>query len=383
MMFEFLTSTRIIFGSGTSRSCGKLAAQFGRRALVVKAAGLPDEAISQSLAKEEISTCLFYVVHEPSIELIDHGVHQAREYQAEMVIAIGGGSAIDAAKSIAAMMTNTGDLTDYLEVVGKNKPIINRPAPVIALPTTSGTGAEVTRNAVISIPEKRFKASLRSPLLAPQIAIIDPELTYSLPTETTAHTGMDALTQVMEPFVSRKHNMMTDLFCKEGLKCGSEALLNACQNPSDPSAREKMSWCSLLGGLALSNAGLGAVHGFASPMGGMFDIPHGLICAALLASVMKTNIATLQKREPDNPASQRYQIIARILTNNMQATCIDGVRWVENLASALRIPGLGQMGISRQSFQIIAEKAQTASSMKANPIELTKGELVEILEMAY
>jgi alcohol dehydrogenase class IV len=299
-----------------------------------------------------------------------------------LVIGFGGGSALDAGKAIAAMLTNDGDVLDYLEVIGGGKPLVRSPAPLLAIPTTAGTGAEVTRNAVLSSPEHRLKVSLRSPLMLPKVALVDPELTRDLPPALTASTGLDALTQLIEPYVSSRANPMTDALCMEGIGRVARSLRAAFENGRNASAREDMALASLFGGLALANAGLGAVHGLAGVIGGMFNAPHGAICAALLPQVMAANLAALGSRDSTNPALPRYEEVARLLTGRSSATASDGVGWVARLVSDLQIPMLGAYGLKSQHVTNLVEKAKNASSMKANPIVLTREELAAVVERA-
>jgi alcohol dehydrogenase class IV len=296
------------------------------------------------------------------------------------VVGLGGGSSIDAAKAIAALLANGGDPLDYLEVVGLGMPLLRPSAPWMAIPTTAGTGAEVTRNAVLASPEHGVKVSLRSPTMLPRVALIDPELTHSMPPETTASTGLDALTQLIEPYVSSRANPMTDSLCREGMMRVARSLRRACEEGDDVAAREDMALASLLGGLALANAGLGAAHGFAAPVGGAFDAPHGAVCAAFLPPVMQVNVRALGERQPDHPSLRRYREVARILTGDEGAEVEDGVRWVQQLSADLRVPSLATYGIGPGDFPALVQKAAAASSMKANPIALTPAELEEILE---
>ena len=230
--------------------------------------------------------------------LVRQGVELARREQCDLVIAFGGGSAIDAGKAIAALLANGGELTDYLEVIGKGQPLRHPSVPFIAVPTTAGTGSEVTRNAVLASAEHQVKVSMRSPLMLPRLAVVDPELTLELPPAVTASTGLDALTQLIEPYVSIRANPLTDGFCLEGLRRVSRSLRRAYHAGRDITAREDMSLASLLGGLALANAGLGVVHGFAAPVGGMFHAPHGAICAALLPHGMAHQHPRLPRSRP-------------------------------------------------------------------------------------
>ena len=299
------------------------------------------------------------------------------------MIGFGGGSSLDSAKAISALLTNTGELMDYLEVVGKGQKIANPAAPMIALPTTAGTGTEVTRNAVISSPEHHVKVSMRSPLMIPSVAIVDPELTLTMPPSVTASTGMDALTQVIEAYVSSRANPMTDVIAAEGIKRGAQSLLAAYQNGQDLTAREDMALTSLFGGLALANGGLGAVHGFAGPIGGMFQAAHGAICASLLPYVMKYNARVIQSLSGMDALLQRFRQVAAWVTGNPNASIDEGVKWLEDLAKSLQIPGLHDIGIERADFPRIIEKSKASSSMQKNPVKLDERILEAILDEAY
>jgi alcohol dehydrogenase class IV len=252
--------------------------------------------------------------------------------------------------------------------------------PLIAVPTTAGTGAEVTRNAVLQSPEHRVKMSLRSPLMLPRVAIVDSQLTHDLPPTLTASTGMDALTQLIEPFVSKRANPVTDAICRAGLPRVARSLRRAFQNSDDAEARDDMALASLFGGLALANAGLGAVHGFAAPIGGMFSAPHGAICAALLPDVMETNIRTAREQGAAQTL-RRYEEVTRLLSERKEAD--DGVNWVRELCRDLKIPRLAAFGIQRGDFVDIAKRAADSSSMKGNPVVLSQARLVEVLERAF
>jgi len=392
MNFEFATATRIIFGIGSLRQVGPNAKEFGHRALVVTGRDTRRaEPLIAALRDHGVTGLTFSVFGEPEIETIEQGIKQARHQHCELVIGFGGGSALDAGKAIAAMLTNTGELLDYLEVIGRGKSITKPSAPFIAIPTTAGTGSEVTRNAVLASAQHHVKVSLRSPLMLPNLALVDPALTYDLPPAITASTGLDALTQLIEPYVSCRANAMTDAFCLEGIRRAARSLKVAHQAARDknseshaPSrdARQDMSVASLFGGLALANAGLGAVHGFAGPIGGMFHAPHGAVCAVLLPHVMDANIRALRQREPESESLHRYNEIARLTTGSTDAKEEDAVAWVQNTVAELHIPPLSTYGLTRQHTSALVEKATHASSMKANPIVLTAGELSGILERA-
>jgi alcohol dehydrogenase class IV len=384
MRFEFATATRIIFGPGTLKEAGTMAKDLGRRALLVTGAH-PQRAelLKSMLAGSGIASVFFPITGEPKTTDVQAGVACARGEGCDMVISFGGGSAIDGGKAIAAMLTNQGDLLDYLEVIGKGRQLVQSPAPFMAIPTTAGTGTEVTRNSVLASPEHRVKVSLRSPLLLARVALIDPELTRDLPPALTASTGLDALTQLIEPYVCCRANPMTDALCLEGMKRAAHALPRAYENGRDAEARADMCVASLFSGFALANAGLGAVHGFAAPIGGHYPAPHGAVCAALLPQVMRLNLQALQARAPQHDALRRYEEIARILTGNSLAAAEDGVQWVGNLCNTLKVQPLRACGLTPEAFPFLVEKAAQASSMKANPLPLTTEELMEILRRAW
>lgn len=380
MRFEFATADRIIVGPGTVQDVGALAAGMGRKALVVTGS-TPERAepVLVSLRAVGVAAVVFSVAHEPTTERVREGVEAARAADCDVVIGIGGGSVIDAAKAIAALITNGGVPLDYLEVIGRGQPITQRSAPTLAVPTTAGTGAEVTRNAVLVSPEHRVKVSLRSPLILPHVAVVDPELTHSMPPAVTASTGLDALTQVLEPYVSHLATPLTDPICRAGLMRAAHGLRRAYENGDDAEARENMALTSLFGGLALANAKLGAVHGFAGVLGGMFEAPHGVICGRLLPIVIDTNLKALRARDPENRALARYDEIAVFLTGDPVSKAEAGARWVEALCDDLHVPGLAAYGVTSDDFATIIDKARRSSSMRGNPIALTFEELREIL----
>ena len=384
MRFEFATAGRILFGPSTLREAGPLAKPLGHRALVVTGRN-PGRArmLMSSLEAQGMSHVVFPFAGEPTIQIVSAGLELARKEACDLIIGFGGGSALDGAKAIAALLTNPGNILEYLEVIGGGKPLTEPPAPCVSIPTTAGSGAEVTRNAVLASPEHRLKVSLRSPLMLPRLAIVDPELTYGLPPETTASTGLDGLTQLIEPFFSIRANPLTDALCREGMRRIARSLRRAYDLGSDTAAREDMALASLLGGLALANAALGAVHGFAAPIGGMFPAPHGAVCAALLPYVMEVNLRALRQRTPGpSEILDRFEEVARILTDRVEATAEEGVQWVQNLCTNLRIPPLRAYGITENDLEPLCENAAQASSMKGNPIVLAPEEMREILEKA-
>jgi alcohol dehydrogenase class IV len=267
-------------------------------------------------------------------------------------------------------------------VVGSGKQLSNPSAPYIAIPTTAGTGSEATRNAVITVSDQKVKVSLRSPYLLPRLAIVDPELTYDLPPEITAASGLDALTQLIEPFLSNASNPITDSICREGIRYVSRSIRQAYEHGDDQQAREDMACASLFSGMALANAKLGAVHGFAGPIGGMFTAPHGAICARLLPLVVGTNLNAMRERATPQPTLERFIEMSRLLTGDQGAQAEDGIKWLSELCSALKVPPLATYGITKSDFPEIISQTKKASSMKGNPIELTDSELSGIMELA-
>lgn len=375
MPFEFATSARIVFGPGSVRDVASAARAIGSRVILVTGRSLER---SQALAAE-LGARRFVIAGEPTIGQVAEGAALAREQHCDVVIGMGGGSAIDGAKAIAALATNAGDPLDYLEVIGRGQPLDAAPLPFIAIPTTAGTGAEVTRNAVLAAPEQKVKVSLRSSRMLAALAVVDPELTLDLPPSITASTGLDALTQVIEPYVSVRANVLTDLFCAEGMLRARRSLARAYQQGQDMDARMDMSYASLLGGLALANAGLGVVHGFAGPIGGMFDAPHGAICAALLPYAVDVNVRALRAR---GKSVDRFREVARILTGLPQAAADDAAIWLHSLCGMLEVRPLRHHGIGPEHVAELIEKAGRSSSMKGNCCALSREEMEEVIAPA-
>jgi len=385
MKFEFATATRIVFGAGALKEISALAREFGQHALVVtgRDARRAEPLLELLEAAEGIlSATTSPISGEPTLDGVSRDARVAKVAGCDFVIGFGGGSAIDAGKAVAAMMTNEGELLDYVEVIGRGKPLAQPPAPFVAIPTTAGTGAEVTRNAVLLSPEHRVKVSLRSPLMLPRLALVDPELTYDLPPALTASTGLDALTQLIEPYVSCRANPMTDALCVEGIRRAARSLRLAFADGHNKAARADMALASLFSGMALANAGLGAVHGFAAPIGGMFPAPHGAVCAALLPHVMAANLRALRTRAPAGEALRRYDEVARLLTGRLTATADDGVKCVGELVAELGISKLSSYGIGERHVGELVEKASKTSSMKGNPVALTDEEMADALRAA-
>lgn len=383
MKFQFATASIVDFGAGSLKNLPGYAKRYGRRVLVVCGRDPTRAEPALRLLRDAGLAAETYSVHaEPTVQVVLQGRDIATAQEAEAVVGFGGGSAIDTAKAIAALMTNPGHPLDYLEVVGAGRPLEHPAVPCIAIPTTSGTGSEVTRNAVLDVPEEGIKASLRHVSMLPRCAIVDPDLTLTVPPAITAATGCDALTQVIEPLVSRSANPITDALCRDAIGRAASSLRQAYRNGSDLTARQDMALVSLFGGLALANAKLGAAHGFAGVLGGRFRAPHGELCAALLAPSMAINIQALRNRAPDSVALSRYAEVARLLCRDPAASAEDGVQWVRDLVESLDIRGLASLGVDGSVSSQIVEQASRSSSMKGNPLELLPDELHALLDQA-
>jgi alcohol dehydrogenase class IV len=381
MQFEFATASRVVFGPGVFNRLGAIAEGLGTRVLLVTGRS-PDRGAAAGEMLKRMRVSRFVVGCEPTVELVSRGVETARQDACDVVVGLGGGSVIDAAKAIAALLRNPGDIFDYLEVIGRGKALAAPSIPCIAIPTTAGTGAEVTRNAVLASPEHKVKVSLRSVHMLPAVALVDPELTVGLPPGLTAATGLDALTQLLEPFVSARANPMVDALCREGIRRAARSLEVAFREPGNMEARADMALASLFGGMALANAGLGAVHGFAGPLGGMYPAPHGAVCGILLPPVMAANWEAIRSRYPGLPAGSKFGEAARLLSGEPGATAEEGISWVKGLVGRLGLPGLSAYGVRGEHIPEIVEKAMKASSMKANPVALSAVELESILSNA-
>ncbi len=380
MQFDFATATEIAFGWGRVSELAERARSLGTKALlVVGATPARHERARRQLESSGVACTPMSIVGEPTTDIVETGVSLAREVVADLVVAVGGGSVIDAAKAVAALVPCEGPLNDHLEVVGLGKPLLKPSLPLIAVPTTSGTGSEVTRNAVLKVPGRRLKVSLRGLTLLPRLALVDPELTVTVPSHVTASTGLDALTQVIEPYVSKARGPLTDSLCLEGVRRAARSIRQACTDGQHRPSREDLAVTSLFGGLALANAKLGAVHGFAAPLGGQFDAPHGALCARLLPEVMQTNLDVARDQHCEDIIT-RFDTLATLLTQSVTASASDGIGWIRELVEELHVPRLKELGVQSANIEPLANRASHASSMKGNPFELTKPQLMRILE---
>jgi alcohol dehydrogenase class IV len=371
--FELAAPGRIVFGAGVAAQAGPALNALGaKRVLLVT--GRTAQRSDGFRAGLNLPTVTFAIPSEPTVAMVSEGRALAISEKCDAVVAFGGGSAIDAGKAIAALAGNEGNLLDYMEIVGKAQPLPRSGLPCIAIPTTAGTGAEVTKNSVLASPEARVKASLRSPYLLPRLALIDPDLLDGMPSAVLAPTGLDALSHLLESFVSIRANAFTLALAKEGMVRVARSLRPAFEQGLTAERREDLAVASLFGGLCLANSGLGAVHGFAAPLGGIWKAPHGAVCAALLSAVMRANIAALGERAPQSPALARYREL-----NDLLAEGVDAVAWTAELTAALGIPKLSALGVRPSDVSLLVEKAKVASSMRGNPVVLTDEELTTIV----
>jgi len=379
----FRSAGEIVFGRGTLERIGTIAAGLGSHAMVVRGGRHLDasrtvDRLRRLLDDAGVQTTFHTVRGEPDVETVDAAAAAARAARADLVVGIGGGSALDAAKAVAGLLTNEGGALDYMEVVGAGRTITRPAAPLVAVPTTAGTGTEVTRNAVVTSRPRSFKASMRSPHLVPAVALVDPALTDFMPRRVTAATGLDALTQLVEAHVTRRANPITDALSLQGISLASRSLVRACDG-DDQEARDDMALAALLSGLCLANAGLGAVHGFAAPLGAAFPVPHGVACAVLLPHVMEANIAALRSAPDGGPVLERYERVASALG----AADADGaVAVTRDLVRELEIPALSRYGIGPGDVDVLVERAAQASSMKGNPVTLGPDVLASVLRAA-
>jgi alcohol dehydrogenase class IV len=383
MAFELFPIPHILFGAGESRRLPDLAAPLGNHALILHN-GRALDRLQQGLDDINLLTTPLRQSGEPTAHDVNAATELARSAGCDCVIGIGGGSAIDAAKAVAGLLTNGGQAVDYMEVVGHGKKITKPAAPWLAIPTTAGTGAEVTRNAVIGLPEKNFKASIRSEHLLPKAVIVDPELALDVPPDVTASSGMDALCQLIEAYTSTNASYFTDGLIFKVLSDAATALPRAYRDGRDLKARAHMALAALYSGIALTNAGLGAVHGFAAPLGANFPAPHGTICATLLPHILRQNISAA--RAMGHSVLDRYGTIGLLLSHGPSVPWDDAidrcVTITEQLVRELRIPPLSTFGLTESQIPEMVALARKASSMRYNPVTLSDGCLATALRNA-
>lgn len=383
MAVEWVLTRQVVTGASSLQQLPDVVRGWGGRAYLVTGRDTTRAArVVELLRSCAVEVVIGRVVKEPTIEDVERVRMLAADFETQFVVAVGGGSVLDVGKAVAGLLANPGHVMEYLEVVGEGKPLLRPALPFLAIPTTGGTGSEATRNAVFGVPQKGVKVSMRSPHLVPRAAILDPELTVSLPREVTITSGLDALTQLLEAFVCRRANALTDAVCREGLRRAVTALPLAVGEPTNLSARLDMMVAAFFSGVALANAGLGAVHGFSGPLGGLLEAPHGALCAALLPAVVKVNVKALRERDPASPALSRYAETATLVTGRGNASPEDLAAWLHDFSQTLQVPTLRDWGLTSDLIPSLIESARKASSMKANPVELTDDELASIIELA-
>lgn len=390
--FDIAVLPRILFGSGRVGELPTLVPSYGRRVLLVTGrrsfrATLHWRNVLDGLRAAGCEIWDMSVEDEPSPRLVDDAVAEFRSHAIEVVVAIGGGSVLDAAKAIAGLLPFGNSVLDHLEGVGRGVPYGGPALPFIAVPTTAGTGSEATKNAVLSVRgQSGYKKSFRHDTLVPRVALVDPELLASCSAEQIAANGMDAFTQLLESYVSLRANPLTDALAYSGMKAVREGFLTAWHGGTSPeaqAARTAMAYGSLLSGITLAQVGLGSVHGLASPLGAFFPIPHGVVCGTLVATATEVNIAAMRDREPKNPALGKYAEAGRLLSNDRGLSDDEALRaLVEHLqawTATLELARLGRYGVTVADIPRIVADSR-GSSMKTNPVVLDDDEIAAIVE---
>ena len=378
--FDLAVPADIRFGAGRVGDVPDALAALGASRVLVVTGRDPARAASvrSALAEHGLASETFAVAAEPTVGLVREAVAAVADAHCDAVLGYGGGSALDLAKATAVLATTGDDPLDHLEVIGAGRPITEPGLPCVAVPTTAGTGSEVTRNAVLA--GDGVKASLRSPLMLPKVAVVDPDLLAGVPKPTIAASGMDALSQLIEPLLSARANPFTDALARDGIRRSARSLRRAyLEGMTDPDVREDLALASLFSGLCLANSGLGAVHGLAAAAGARLSAPHGAVCAAVLAAAVEVNLRALRDRAPDHPALAKAAELAILLTGDFDARPEDTIAWLRQLTEDLAIPGLASYGIDPDEAAAVVADAQRASSMRANPIALSDAEVSEIV----
>jgi alcohol dehydrogenase class IV len=375
LSFAFRTAGEIAFGPGESRRTPDVAARLGRRVFLVTGA----RSIENSGFPARFPGAVRWTVAgEPDVALVDEGARRCREAGCDVVVGAGGGSALDAAKAVAALAVHEGSVVEYLEEVGGGRALDRPPLPFVAVPTTAGSGSEATRNAVIRVPGRGVKRSLRHDRLLPRVAIVDPELSGGAPLAVAAAAGLDALTHLVESYLSTGAQPTTDALAVPGARLAYGALRALAAGKADASSRESMALASLWGGIALANAGLGAVHGLVAPLGGRCAIAHGNACACLLEATFRANLEALRSRAPSSPALPRLAELASALGESSPESLADALG---RLRRDLGIPSLSDFGFRAEDVPAVVKDSR-GSSMKFNPVALTDDELAQVLEAA-
>ena len=386
--FSLSRLPRIEFGSGALAKLPLIARGYGSRALLVTGAGSLKSSpfwprVTDGLHAQGISWLHLTVPGEPSPQMVDEAVRALRTEAIDVVIGIGGGSALDAAKAIAGLLKPGNSVMDHLEGVGPELPYSGPATPFIAVPTTAGTGSEATKNAVLSVQgADGFKKSFRDEKLVAEVALVDPDLLATCPPAVIAANGMDAFTQLLESYVSSRAGPLTDSLAWGGMKAARDGLLALYANAGDGTARARMAYAALVSGITLAQVGLGSVHGLAAPLGAFFPIPHGVACGTLVATATRINIAALRAREPEHPALEKYAQVGRLLGGQGQlkqeaahAALIDTLdTWTRELG----LQALAHYGVTPADIPRIVANSR-GSSMKTNPVTLEDSEIASIL----
>lgn len=379
MGFMIQTPTQILFGRGMKDRAADAIAAFGPRGVLVHGAN-PARAdwLAQDLRAKDCTVATLPCTEEPTQPILEAALVTARAFAPDWVVALGGGAVIDMGKALAALIPSPTPLMDHLEVVGRGLPLTAAPLPFIALPTTAGTGAEVTKNAVIGLPDHRRKVSLRDDRMLARLAIVDPSLTDHCPWKVTFASGLDAVVQVIEPYLSTRANDFSDAIAHPAIVRGLTALQRLSQ-AEESTARDELAWVSLCGGLALANAGLGAVHGLAGPIGGMCPAPHGAVCAVLLGPALEMN---RRRADQNAQATHRLGQVCTIIAQALGGSAETAPQTVATWVSRAGLEGLTAQGLALADHANVAEAALLASSIKSNPVPLTKSDLMWILSQA-
>lgn len=391
--FSIARLPRIEFAAGSFERLPALIEQYGKHVLLVLGSGRFKQTghwswLQQALSDKGIHIQSCCVSGEPSPLWVDEQVAEFRQSKVDVVVGIGGGSPLDAAKAIAGLLRIENSVMDFLEGVGPELDYTGPAVPFIAVPTTAGTGSEATKNAVLSIHgSDGFKKSFRDDALVAEYAVLDPDLLATCPRSLIAANGMDALTQLMESFVSIRANRFCDALAVDAIRAASESLLPWYNQSEDAQAnaiyREQMLWAALVSGINLAQTGLGSVHGLASPLGAFYPIPHGVVCGTLVAECTRVNIAAMREREPTNPALIKYAELAAIICGQhfqnpaaaWQALVDTLSAWTEHM----QLPGLGEYGVDAAGIAKVVQHSR-GSSMQTNPIVLTDAEVAGILK---
>lgn len=376
--FNLLTPTEIVFGRGQIAQLNGRAEKLGTRALVVHGSNPGRHAGVFELLKAVEVVQTLSVAKEPDLKTLTAAIDQGKSLGVDLVLGIGGGSVMDSAKVLAAMLPGQTGLMAHLEVVGEGLPLSARRLPLILVPTTSGTGAEVTRNAVIDIPEAQRKVSLRDNQLLPDVALVDPALTDNCPRHVSLHSGLDAITQVIEPYLSSRANLFTDMLCREAIPKGLLAIKQLMESETTQ-ARDALAQVSLFGGLALANSGLGVVHGIAGPLGGLCGAPHGAICGALLPAGIAANRDNVVHPEQRARIDQVIGWIGEVFQMSRDQALPDFHEWIARNG----LPGLASIGVTEEHIILAAQAAASSSSMKANPVELSTATIENIMRQSF